>query len=1104
MDKYSTPAYGGAQAVSVWNKHAVISPPDIVIAPLDYSRWIKTGAHPTLATTEVKRDTAKGQAAFARIAEAYGGKAQANAAKAAGDKTAAKLLDAYKRIKLQLPAATPAGVFAKNGNDGIITHAGFAPLDIDGLPSKADATELRAMLGACPEVARAWVTLSERGVQAIVRIAPNPQDVAIAHSLSQSDIAGLHKDGAYPQVFAWAARKFGAWLLERGLDVDDADTDKRPIDAAAAALSHKSAVVHDPDAIDTHIDGNAAVDWDADAYIAELQARGEKKARQRKAAQARKRGGGYSGGSGGALPITELERAFNFIPVPQPFAEWRDCLLAARNAGLSAEFMEAWSAGGAKYEVGEVVDGKFVDFAKPDKGNANVVGAGSIIKWARDGGYETPGEAAAPLQGKSRAAQSDEAIDYSRKAFSATLIDAEAELVTEVGAGIRMMRECGASMALITIDKSRRREADPVHKVLWREHNGLWGDGNGRAMREHKSANTRYIERYIKPEYEAALASAKSSDNAIKARQRAVAQWRKRVKEVEATETTAYLSRVIATLDASAYAAEYVDRPYAIHRLMDDEIDADMRYMGCANGVVDLETAKLLTPDEGAGKFITISTGVAYKPSAEHKDVDLICALPSLAPPLRAFLLDGMAWALRRKPASRFYFLFNTEKGQGRSGKTTFMGAFVASLGDYASWVGKWTFQTPKNGQNTANPDRRKLCAPFIAVATDEVSGYKSVDNEFIKNATGGGKITYRANYQDDQRGVVTAAIFLSGNEPLGDKSNDAAFFERYTPIPFVRIPDDKRAGEDLRDGWQDTAIGHKARREAFLSMLIRRCANLDAAPAVPPELRAVVGLHSQDAKGVIGAWLTARIAVTHKHDDVVATKAIYERAVSDDDGVGIPIEQAALSKDVRLTFGIPAAAQYRPYKGAPSERCFRGIRWRDDEAIINTAQANADMAQSLLSHTFGADTPSVDGQGLNGADSTIAYEGVETPQSEWATPSGSRYSTLGRGSSADERQRVTDAADMSADERQARLAALTDEPLTAWAEPLPAAPSEAWLTEVGAYSTPLQFQAAEARLTALGAWMQAGRYTPYAQALERIATLAGVRRGGSGGWGQS
>ena len=80
-----------------------------------------------------------------------------------------------------------------------------------------------------------------------------------------------------------------------------------------------------------------------------------------------------------------------------------------------------------------------------------------------------------------------------------------------------------------------------------------------------------------------------------------------------------------------------------------------------------------------------------------------------------------------------------------------------------------------------------------------------------------------------------------------------------------------------------------------------------------------------------------------------------------------------------------------------------------------------------------GVDTPVAPTAALNGGSDTNAYDAPETAQidamaqTEWTTPSGSRYATLGRSSVAVERQRVTDAADMRADERQARLAALTD-----------------------------------------------------------------------------
>ena len=323
----------------------------------------------------MKRLAAEGRASFAQIVARYGDRRAAKAARREGDAAADELLRHYDDIKRRLPAEMPAGIFSGAEETSLQTHSGIALIDFDGLPSESDAAAIRDMLGERPEVSSAWITLSGYGAQAHVRITPNPQSVAEESLMPIHAVAALHRDGAYPAVMAWAKREFGEWLSARGLDVDHPQKELRPIDAQCGTLPHKSAVAHDPGIRADHLDGADAIAWDAAAAVRALQAQ---EAPPPKPPLDRAR-----------LARDDYLRALGAIPVPQSYDDWNRILLAAKAAGLSADDVERWSAGGAAYKPGEVRR-KWDIFDKRESGAR--VGAGTLIDTARRHGYRTPGE----------------------------------------------------------------------------------------------------------------------------------------------------------------------------------------------------------------------------------------------------------------------------------------------------------------------------------------------------------------------------------------------------------------------------------------------------------------------------------------------------------------------------------------------------------------------------------------------------------------------------------------------------------------------------------------------------------------------------------------
>ena len=111
-----------------------------------------------------------------------------------------------------------------------------------------------------------------------------------------------------------------------------------------------------------------------------------------------------------------------------------------------------------------------------------------------------------------------------------------------------------------------------------------------------------------------------------------------------------------------------------------DELDADLRFIGCANGVVDLHEARLLGAAEARSKLITGSTPVPYHPYAEHSPearADIERLFRYLPESLASWWWDCLAYALGGLPAKRLYIGI----GDADAGKTTLLEALRKALG---------------------------------------------------------------------------------------------------------------------------------------------------------------------------------------------------------------------------------------------------------------------------------------------------------------------------------------------------------------------------------------------------------------------------------------
>ena len=255
-----------------------------------------------------------------------------------------------------------------------------------------------------------------------------------------------------------------------------------------------------------------------------------------------------------------------------------------------------------------------------------------------------------------------------------------------------------------------------------------------------------------------------------------------------------------------------------------DELDADLRYLGCENGVVDLQTASLLPPEQGRKCLVTLSTGVAYRPDAEHPDVDMLFA--HLDPQAREWFWDVMAHALHGRPSRRIYLIVGPKGG----GKTQQAMAYVRSLGQYAAEpMDSALAESGGSGQH--NTELSAFAHPKRVCVMDEVTTPKGrVSASLMKRLSGDGRITFRKLHQDPETRDATATLFMICNPKSMPRLHleDEAMSDRLRELNYPRVP------EDQKDVGLVERVKSREVLEAFLAQLITKAASVK--PGHPPK----------------------------------------------------------------------------------------------------------------------------------------------------------------------------------------------------------------------------------------------------------------------------
>lgn len=348
-------------------------------------------------------------------------------------------------------------------------------------------------------------------------------------------------------------------------------------------------------------------------------------------------------------------------------------------------------------------------------------------------------------------------------------------------------------------------------------------------------------------------------------------------------------------------------------------LDSDLRFIGAVNGVVDLDTGRILTGEEAKAKHVSMTIPDAYDPDAVHPDVERLTE-GERWDETREWFWGSAGWAARGEPDRRLNLARGKEGGEG---KTTITRAFSAAFGEYASNPHHDSLVERRGGANMLSPEMEAFVDGVRFAFVNERVRMR-VSMERLKLISGGGNIEWRGMYGNRKRSMLTATLFLFVNSLPRVDLTDLAFKDRLRIIDVHR-PDDVVIGLGRRLETDMTA------RQALVAKVVRYAvAFKDGPPDDVPGMEDMLAEMESESNPEF-AWIDERLSFTNQRGDVVHTARVYEEAQKST-GEEKPwgLEKRTFTARVRDRLGLPGSVKVQNVSiGGKSKPGWRGVRLR-------------------------------------------------------------------------------------------------------------------------------------------------------------------------------
>ena len=378
--------------------------------------------------------------------------------------------------------------------------------------------------------------------------------------------------------------------------------------------------------------------------------------------------------------------------------------------------------------------------------------------------------------------------------------------------------------------------------------------------------------------------------------------------------------------------------PPGLTDCVESRLNADRRYIGAPNGVIDLDTGVLLRSAAARSKFITRRVPDEFDLQARHPDVDRIFA--HLKDDERKYLLDAVAYAVRHGPGKRVYLLLGHTDG----GKSTVLSMIVASLGPKTTGYGQTINSDALLTSRFSNPHGHQTALwgihdTLVAVVNELPSGRRDrLDTDLLKRWDGVADISLRElREKQGPARPARATLFIAMNYAQVDRVGIAeeAVRNRMKILPYPKL-----------QGRVDSTFAERVRsdpdaRRAMFAMIVRQ---MEEKPKVkgaiqpPPDIPGVAAAVEEQyvaSIGSLGVWLKDHVRPAAERDMLridTLKKAIKSAFPPDNNGRHDGRSEKAVMSLARELCGLPASKTL--YNSGNRVRAYPGFRLVPDEEL--------------------------------------------------------------------------------------------------------------------------------------------------------------------------
>ena len=365
---------------------------------------------------------------------------------------------------------------------------------------------------------------------------------------------------------------------------------------------------------------------------------------------------------------------------------------------------------------------------------------------------------------------------------------------------------------------------------------------------------------------------------------------------------------------------------FGVTMALKDKLNADPHFIGTASGVVNLDTGKLLPPDQGRRHLVTHRAPVAWEPGARHPDVDRLFAhLPDAE---RQWWWQVLGYALRGAPSARIYEVVGPPNG----GKSGLIAALTDTLGPYAGVASPGLLELRRGAvesETGLSPGTRAMVAPRRFAMFDEVKPHR-LNNKLLKDWSGDGAgVTWRTLHQEPRTDRVTATMFLLCNKGQEARlgMQDPGMQRRLRTLSYPALP-------TMIDDFNTKRVHDPAFQRALLWRLVDEASGCSTGspPEAPPTVMATTAERIADDVGEIGNFAkrivhgSGTLTVAEVWSAWCQHNDEQDEAGAEPGGIGRRRLSSALRDHVG---GLPAP---KPYKvDGASSRGWRGWQLLDE-----------------------------------------------------------------------------------------------------------------------------------------------------------------------------